>query len=125
MSLPIDAVLPALAATLAAGNACVLQAPPGTGKTTRVPLALLAAEFLGTQKIVMLEPRRLAARSAARYMAALLGEEVGQTVGYRTRLDTKISAATRIEVVLCSCWPYGIPLREATRSMMGIKRSVS
>ncbi len=99
MSLPIDAVLPALAATLAAGNACVLQAPPGTGKTTRVPLALLGAEFLGTQKIVMLEPRRLAARSAARYMAALLGEEVGQTVGYRTRLDTKISAATRIEVV--------------------------
>ncbi|MDP2227007.1 MAG: ATP-dependent helicase HrpB [Moraxellaceae bacterium] len=99
MSLPIDAVLPALLQALAAGNAAVLQAPPGTGKTTRVPLALLTAEFLDGKKIVMLEPRRLAARSAARYMAALLGEEVGHTVGYRTRLDTKISAATRIEVV--------------------------
>lgn len=99
MTLPIDAVLPSLLATLEAANAAVLQAPPGTGKTTRVPLALLEADFLGTRKIVMLEPRRLAARSAARYMAALLGEEAGHTVGYRTRLDTRVSAATRIEVV--------------------------
>ncbi|MDO8331962.1 MAG: ATP-dependent helicase HrpB [Fluviicoccus sp.] len=99
MTLPIDAVLPSLLATLEAANAAVLQAPPGTGKTTRVPLALLNAAFLGNRKIVMLEPRRLAARSAARYMAALLGEEAGHTVGYRTRLDTRVSAATRIEVV--------------------------
>ena len=99
MTLPIDAVLPQLLATLAAHNAVVLQAPPGTGKTTRVPLALREAEFLQGRKIVMLEPRRLAARSAARFMAALLGEEVGRTVGYRTRLDTKISRDTRIEVV--------------------------
>jgi ATP-dependent helicase HrpB len=99
MSLPIDALLPDLLAALAATPSLVLQAPPGTGKTTRVPLALLDAEFLQGRRIVMLEPRRLAARSAARYMAALLGEEVGRTVGYRTRLDTRVSAATRIEVV--------------------------
>ncbi|HCT40925.1 MAG TPA: ATP-dependent helicase HrpB [Moraxellaceae bacterium] len=99
MTLPIDAVLPDLLATLAAHNAVVLQAPPGTGKTTRVPLALRDAEFLSGKKIVMLEPRRLAARSAARFMATLLGEEVGRTVGYRTRLDTRISRETRIEVV--------------------------
>lgn len=99
MTLPIDAVLPDLLATLAAHNAVVLQAPPGTGKTTRVPLALRDAEFLNGKKIVMLEPRRLAARSAARFMATLLGEEVGRTVGYRTRLDTRISRETRIEVV--------------------------
>lgn len=99
MPLPIDTVLPQLLTTLDTNPVVVLQAPPGTGKTTRVPLALLKAEFLGQQKIIMLEPRRLAARSAARYMATLLGEEAGQTVGYRTRLDTRVSAATRIEVV--------------------------
>lgn len=99
MPLPIDALLPELLATLSRRPSLVLQAPPGTGKTTRVPLALLGAEFLAGKRIVMLEPRRLAARSAARYMATLLGEEVGRTVGYRTRLDTKVSAATRIEVV--------------------------
>jgi ATP-dependent helicase HrpB len=99
MSLPIDALLPELIASLARTPALVLQAPPGTGKTTRVPLALLRADFLGDRRIVMLEPRRLAARSAARYMASLLGEEVGQTVGYRTRLDTKVGPGTRIEVV--------------------------
>jgi ATP-dependent helicase HrpB len=99
MTLPIDAVLPALLTTLAAHSAVVLQAPPGTGKTTRVPLALRDAEFLHGKKIIMLEPRRLAARSAARYMAALLGEDVGRTVGYCTRLDTKVSRETRIEVV--------------------------
>ncbi|HET8730235.1 MAG TPA: ATP-dependent helicase HrpB [Moraxellaceae bacterium] len=99
MSLPIDALLPALRDTLAQTSALVLQAPPGTGKTTRVPLALLDAPWLAGKRIVMLEPRRLAARSAARYMATLLGEDVGRTVGYRTRLDTKVGPSTRIEVV--------------------------
>ncbi|HQX90838.1 MAG TPA: DEAD/DEAH box helicase, partial [Moraxellaceae bacterium] len=99
MTLPIEAVLPQLLNTLTSHNAVVLQAPPGTGKTTRVPLALLDADFLRGKKIIMLEPRRLAARMAARFMASLLGEEVGRTVGYRTRLDTKVSRETRIEVV--------------------------
>jgi ATP-dependent helicase HrpB len=99
MTLPIDSLLPELLATLVRTPTLVLQAPPGSGKTTRVPLALLQAEFLGDRRIVMLEPRRLAARSAARFMASLLGEEVGQTVGYRTRLDTKVGKGTRIEVV--------------------------
>lgn len=104
-TLPILPLLPELLATLAQQNAVVLQAPPGSGKTTRVPLALLAGsqgsapDWLAGRRIVMLEPRRLAARSAARYMASLLGEPVGQRVGYRTRLDTRVSAATRIEVV--------------------------
>lgn len=99
MSLPIDAIIPDMLLALAQQSALVLQAPPGSGKTTRVPLALLGAEFLGNKKIVMLEPRRIAARTAARYMASLLGEEAGATVGYRTRLDTKIGRDTRIEVV--------------------------
>lgn len=77
----------------------VLQAPPGAGKTTVVPLALLDASWLGGQRIVMLEPRRVAARAAAHRMAALRGEPVGETVGYRTRTDTRVSARTRIEVV--------------------------
>ncbi len=99
MTLPIEAVLPQLLNTLTSHNAVVLQAPPGTGKTTRVPLALLDADFLRGKKIIMLEPRRLAARMAARFMASLLGEDVGRSVGYRTRLDTKVSRETRIEVV--------------------------
>ena len=77
----------------------VLQAPPGAGKTTRVPPALLGAAWLGQQRIVMLEPRRLAARAAARYMARQMGEEVGATVGYRVRMDTRVGPRTRIEVV--------------------------
>ncbi|WMT87590.1 ATP-dependent helicase HrpB [Pelagibacterium sp. 26DY04] len=97
--LPIDAVLPQLADALASHTRAVLVAPPGAGKTTRVPLALLEAPWRGDGRIVMLEPRRLAARAAARRMAQTLGEEVGQTVGYRVRLDTKVSARTRIEVV--------------------------
>jgi len=98
-SLPIDAVLPVLRHTLASQRNAVLQAPPGAGKTTRVPLALLDAEWLCGKKIVMLEPRRLAARAAARFMASCLGQQVGNTVGYRVRLDTRVGASTRIEVV--------------------------
>jgi ATP-dependent helicase HrpB len=97
--LPVTAALPALLAALDAGRNGLLIAPPGAGKTTLVPLALLAAPWRGAQRIVMLEPRRLAARAAARRMASLLGEEVGGTVGYRTRLDAAVSARTRIEVV--------------------------
>jgi len=97
--LPIDDALPALQAALAAGPFAVLVAPPGAGKTTRVPLALLHAPWRGDGRIVMLEPRRLAARAAAHRMAQALGEEVGQTVGYRVRLDAKVSSRTRIEVV--------------------------
>lgn len=97
--LPIDYVIPALLAALEDQKRAVLVAPPGAGKTTRVPLALLESAWRGDGKIIMLEPRRLAARAAARRMAQSLGEAVGETVGYRVRLDTKISARTRIEVV--------------------------
>ncbi|KXS54180.1 MAG: ATP-dependent helicase HrpB [Marinobacter sp. T13-3] len=97
--LPIDDILPDLKEALDSNNTALLQAPPGAGKTTRVPLALLDAPWRGDGRILMLEPRRLAARSAARFMAGQLGEKPGQTVGYRTRLDTKVSSATRIEVV--------------------------
>ena len=76
-----------------------MQAEPGAGKTTRVPLALLDSDWLQGRKIIMLEPRRLAARSAARFMARSLGERVGATVGYRVRLDTRVGPDTRIEVV--------------------------
>ena len=98
-SLPVDEALPRLKEALAARNAAVLVAPPGAGKTTRVPLALLDAPWLGRGKIVMQEPRRLAARAAARRMAATLDEAVGETVGYRVRLDTRVGPRTRIEVV--------------------------
>ncbi|HJE25420.1 MAG TPA: ATP-dependent helicase HrpB [Methylorubrum populi] len=97
--LPIEAALPALRAALSAGPSAVLVAPPGAGKTTRVPLALLDEPWLATRKIILLEPRRLAARGAAERMAATLGERVGDTVGLRVRLGSKISARTRIEVV--------------------------
>jgi ATP-dependent helicase HrpB len=98
-SLPVDEALPRLKEALAARNAAVLVAPPGAGKTTRVPLALLDAPWLGGRKIIMQEPRRLAARAAARRMAATLGVAVGDTVGYRVRFDSKIGPRTRIEVV--------------------------
>ncbi len=97
--LPITDRLAALAEALAAGNRAVLSAPPGAGKTTLVPLHLLQQSWRGDGRIILLEPRRLAARAAASRMAALLGEPVGQTVGYRMRLDNRISAQTRIEVV--------------------------
>ncbi len=97
--LPIDAVLDELARTLAGGNAAVLVAPPGAGKTTRVPLALLDAPWLKNKKIIVLEPRRIAARASAERMAHTLGERVGETVGYRVRFGSKVSRATRIEVV--------------------------
>lgn len=97
--LPIDAVLPDLLAALDTHTSCVLVAEPGAGKTTVVPLALLDATWRGDGRIIVLEPRRLAARAAAARMASLLGEEVGGRVGLRVRLETKVSARTRIEVV--------------------------
>ena len=97
--LPIDEVLPALRQALRERHEAVLEAPPGAGKTTRVPLALLNEPWLAGQKIVMLEPRRLAARAAAERLASELGEKVGETVGYRIRLDSKVGPNTRIEVV--------------------------
>jgi ATP-dependent helicase HrpB len=97
--LPIDAVLDELARTLASHNAAVLVAPPGAGKTTRVPLALLDAPWVRGKKIIVLEPRRIAARASAERMAQTLGERVGETVGYRVRFGSKVSRATRIEVV--------------------------
>ena len=97
--LPVGAVLPALGEALAGKGSAVLVAPPGAGKTTLVPLFLLDAPWLGQGRIVLLEPRRLAARAAARRMAALLGEEPGGTVGYAMRMENRTSARTRILVV--------------------------
>ena len=97
--LPIEDVLPALRRTLVEGRNALLTAAPGAGKTTRVPLALLDASWLEGKTLLMLEPRRLAARAAAYRMASTLGESVGGTVGYRMRLDTKVGPTTRIEVV--------------------------
>jgi ATP-dependent helicase HrpB len=97
--LPIDEALPELTAALRAGPAAVLVAPPGAGKTTRVPLVLAQEPWATAKKIIVLEPRRLAARAAAARMAATLGEGVGETVGYRVRFGSKVSRQTRIEVV--------------------------
>ena len=97
--LPIHDALPALKAALADNACAVLVAPPGAGKTTVVPLALLGEPWVAGGKLIMLAPRRLAARAAAARMAATLGEAVGETVGYRVRMDTRVSARTRIEVV--------------------------
>ena len=98
-ALPIDEVLGDLASALAARASAVLVAPPGAGKTTRVPLALLDQAWLAGKKILVLEPRRLAARGAAERMAATVRERVGDTIGLRARLTSKVSGKTRIEVV--------------------------
>ncbi|HEY8125972.1 MAG TPA: ATP-dependent helicase HrpB [Methylocystis sp.] len=98
-ALPIDDVLPAIRAALEASCNLVVVAPPGAGKTTRAPLALLGADWAKDRKLILLEPRRLAARAAASRMAATLGESVGETIGLRMRLESKISTRTRIEVV--------------------------
>src|SRR6202453_3385557 len=97
--LPIDGVLGALRAALAERSSAVLVAPPGAGKTTRVPLALLDEPWAKGKRFILLEPRRLAARAAASRMAATLGEKVGETVGLRVRLQSLVSKRTRIEVV--------------------------
>src|SRR5262245_6693434 len=99
LSLPIDEALPRLTAALAERDAVVLVAPPGAGKTTRVPLVLAEQEWTKDRKILVLEPRRLAARAAADRMASTFGEAVGDTVGYRVRFGSKISRKTRVEVV--------------------------
>lgn len=99
LKLPIMDVIPALQVALQERDEVVLEAPPGAGKTTQVPLSLLQETWLQEQKILMLEPRRLAARAAAERMAQTLNEAVGETVGYRVRLDSKVGPNTRIEVV--------------------------
>ncbi len=99
MKFPIHDLLPAIRESLAAHPRLVLEAPPGAGKTTQVPLALLDADWLGGRRIVMLEPRRVAARAAADFMAKQLGEAVGETVGYRIRFENRVSANTRVVVV--------------------------
>src|SRR2546430_16896711 len=97
--LPIFDALPALRDALRLGTSAVLVAPPGAGKTTVTPLALVDEPWLAGKCIVMLEPRRLATRAAARRMADSLGEPVGATVGYRIRMDTKVGPSTRVQVV--------------------------
>ncbi|RNB89424.1 ATP-dependent helicase HrpB [Brevibacillus fluminis] len=96
---PVDQIVPEVKAALRDHRSAVLTAEPGAGKTTRVPIALLDEPWLAGQRILLLEPRRLAARSAASFMAASLGESVGETVGYRVRMDTKVGPTTRIEVI--------------------------
>ncbi len=97
--LPVLSAIPALKSALSAGRSAVLEAPPGAGKTTMVPLTLKDEGWLSGKSILMLEPRRIAARAAANRMASLLGEKVGATVGYRVRQETRVSAKTRIEVL--------------------------
>src|ERR1700722_11803387 len=98
-TLPIEDALPALKAVLEEGTAALVVAPPGAGKTTVVPLALLNEHWTAGGKLIVLEPRRLAARAAAARMASTLSESVGDTVGFRVRMDSRVSARTRIEVV--------------------------
>ena len=98
-ALPIDPLLPEVAATIARSTAIVLEAPPGAGKTTRVPRALLDAQLLDKSEVVILEPRRLAARLAAKRVADELGERLGETVGYQVRFEDISSARTRIRFV--------------------------
>src|SRR5271168_618861 len=96
---PINTALPALGVALTRRRRVLLEAPPGAGKSTIAPLFLLDSAWLGDQKILMLEPRRIAARAVAGRMAQLLGEPVGRRVGFRTRLETRVSRETRVEVV--------------------------
>ncbi|MEZ5937623.1 MAG: ATP-dependent helicase HrpB [Hyphomonadaceae bacterium] len=98
-TLPIDEVMPDVLAAFSGGSRVVISAPPGAGKTTRIPLALLDQSWTGGERILLVEPRRIAARAAAERMAQTLGERVGETVGVRSRLDVRVSSATRIEVV--------------------------
>ncbi len=98
-ALPIDEASPRITSALQNNNAAVLVAPPGAGKTTRVPLVLFEESWVKDRKILVLEPRRLAARAAAERMAETLGEKVGETVGYRVRFGSQVSRRTRIEVV--------------------------
>ena len=99
MQLPIHAVLAELTAALAGTNNVVLEAPPGAGKSTVVPLVLLDEPWARGQRILLLEPRRLAARAVAARMAKTRGEALGATVGYRMRLDTRVGPTTRLEVI--------------------------
>ena len=99
IKLPVIEILEVLKSILKQHHEAILQAPPGAGKTTLVPLALADEPWLKQKKILMLEPRRIATRAAAHRMADLLQEPVGQTVGYRMRLDTRISSRTKIEVI--------------------------
>ena len=105
-SLPIDEVLPTLCEELENHHEVVLIAPPGAGKTTRIPLAILEAPWLGQQKILLIEPRRIATLATAHFLAKSLQQTCGHTVGYRMRLDTKVSSHTRIEVIT-----HGVLLR--------------
>jgi len=98
-SCPVDSIIPEVLAVLAAGSTVVVQAPPGSGKSTRIPPALLAAPWLKGQKILMLEPRRLAAVNLAGWISRQMGEDVGETVGYAVRFDRKTSPRTRLEIV--------------------------
>lgn len=116
-SLPIDEVLPALRQALQQRDEAVLEAPPGAGKTTRVPLALLGEAWLAGQTIIMLEPRRLAARAAAERLASELGERVGETVGYRIRLTARSGRTP------ASRWSPRASLRAACRTTRHWKAS--
>ena len=97
--LPIEEAIPELFDSFNSSKNVILSAPPGAGKTTRVPLTLLETNWMSDKKIIMLEPRRLAARHAAEYMASQLDEKVGQTIGYRIRGEAIVGKKTRIEVV--------------------------
>ena len=99
MPLPIEPVLPAIRTALASSRSLVLHAPPGAGKTTLVPTALLGASWLGDHSVLLLEPRRLATRAAAQRMADLRGERVGESIGYRMRGESRVGPNTRVEVV--------------------------
>ena len=99
LNLPVEDILDELRGYLSARNEVILQAPPGAGKTTLVPLAIKDEIWMAGKKMLMLEPRRIAARSAAYRLASQLGESPGQTVGYRMRLESKVGSTTRIEVI--------------------------